>query len=116
MLYGIGHSVNIQNNSGDTPLHKACEHGHSNIVETLMLVGADETISNDDGETPAQVAACMEHGKLLQLLTRDSLWLGFLKRRMFRPFSVGFLMVLKLRLVRQKIMTKLLHTWLSEYI
>ena len=27
---------NVQNNEGDTPLHCACCHGHSDFVEILM--------------------------------------------------------------------------------
>ena len=61
LVYVRGHKMNVQDNYGDTPLHWACSNGHSDIVETLMLAGADETITNDDGETPAQVAESVGH-------------------------------------------------------
>ena len=63
---------NVQNNEGDTPLHCACCHGHSDIVEILMLEGADETIINKDKETPALLTKEEEHTKLLPLLDRIS--------------------------------------------
>ena len=68
-----GHNINVLDNDGNTPLHKACEHGHSKIVETMMLAGADETITNDEGQTPAQLAAKKGHKQLLKLLDRESL-------------------------------------------
>ena len=81
LVYVRGHKINVQNNNGDTPLHLACSKGHSGIVETLMLAGADETITNDEGKTPAQVAESEGHSELLKLLDRDSLWQVMLWRR-----------------------------------
>ena len=74
LVFVSGIKINVQNNSGNTPLHRACFHGNSDMVETLMLAGADETITNDDGETPGQVAEGRKHSKLLKLLDRNSLW------------------------------------------
>ena len=76
-----GHKINVQDNNGNTPLHNACYNGHSDVVETLMLAGADETITNDLQITPAQVAWGRGHNKLLKLLDRDSLWQVLLDRR-----------------------------------
>ena len=76
-----GCKVNLQNNDGDTPLHVACLYGHSDIVESLMLTGADEKITNDEMETPAQVAKRKGHSELLKLLDRDSLWQVMQNRR-----------------------------------
>ena len=69
-----GHKINVQNNYGDTPLHLACDYGHSDIVETLIFAGADETITNDDNKTPSQVAEKRGHSELLKFLNGDSLW------------------------------------------
>ena len=81
LMYVRGHKINVQDNAGDTPLHLACYNGYSNIVETLMLAGADETITNDRGKTPAQEAESEGHSELLKLLDRDSLWQVMLGRR-----------------------------------
>ena len=72
LVYVRGHKINVQDNNGNTPLYCACYNGHSDIVETLMLEGADETITNDRGMIPAQVAE-RRHSELLKLLNRDSL-------------------------------------------
>ena len=37
LIYVRGHNINVQDNNEDTPLHRACSYGHSEIVETLML-------------------------------------------------------------------------------
>ena len=66
--------INAQSNGGYTPLHFACQLGHSDIVKTLMLAGADETITDDNWLTPAQVAELSRHPELLKLLDRQTLW------------------------------------------
>ena len=90
LVYNCGHMVNVQNNDGNTPLHLACYYGHSDIVETLMLAGADENIINDHRETAAQVIerrysnnelTAEERELILQLLNRDILWQVWLCRR-----------------------------------
>ena len=71
-LYVGSYSINEQNNNGDTPLHKACRNGISHIVETLILAGADETITNDDRKTPSQLAVSQGHNDLLKFFYVDS--------------------------------------------
>ena len=66
--------INVQDNDGNTPLHIACLYGYTEIVGSLMFCGADETISNDKGETPAQVAESEGYSELLELLDRGSLF------------------------------------------
>ena len=68
------HMINAQNNGGNTPLHLACQFGHSDIVKTLMLAGADETITENFLWTPARVAEAYGHPELLKLLDRQTLW------------------------------------------
>ena len=60
LVYECGDNINAQDNDGQTPLHWACLYGHRDIVETLMLAGADETITDDDRQTPAQLAESMD--------------------------------------------------------
>ena len=106
LVYVRGHKINVQDNRGNTPLHKACYRGHSDIVETLMLAGADETITNDYGETPAQVAESAGHSELLKLLDRDSLWQVMLGRRNKLKLSLVVLMMLTVKLMRQRLMIR----------
>ena len=68
------HMINAQNNAGYTPLHYACRLGHSDIVKTLMLAGADETITDIVWLTSAQLAEVCGHPELLKLLDRQTLW------------------------------------------
>ena len=106
LVYVRGHKINVQDNIGDTPLHLACSNGHSDIVETLMLAGADETITNDEGKTPAQMAESAGHSELLKLLDRDSLWQVMLGRRNKLKLSLVVLMMLTVRLMRQRLMIR----------
>ena len=68
------HMINAQDNVDYTPLHYACRLGHSDIVKTLMLAGADETITDIYWRTPARVAESEGHPELLKLLDRQTLW------------------------------------------
>ena len=105
LVYVRGHKINVQNNRGNTPLHLACDNGHNNIVETLMLAGADETITNDRRKTPAHVAVSWEHSEPLKTLDRVSLWPVMLWRRNKLKLSLVMLMMLTVRVMRQKQMT-----------
>ena len=67
LMYVSGHKINVQNNYADTPLHIACFNCHSDIVETLMLAEADETITNDKEMTPAQEVKDLGHSEQLKL-------------------------------------------------
>ena len=117
LVYVKGHKINVQNNDGDTPLHYACYKDHCDIGETLMLAGADETITNDRGMTPAQVADIKGHGDLLRLLNRDSLWQVMLDRRKKMKLSLVVLTMLTVTLIRQRQMTgKWCHTFTVVHI
>jgi len=48
--------VNIVNESGDTPLHKASYTGREDIVTLLVANNADVFIINGDGLTPRELA------------------------------------------------------------
>jgi ankyrin repeat protein len=76
--------INIQDNFGYTPLHVACMlgkgKGHYDVVEWLMLAGASEIITDQSGETPADVAK-QEAPKLLELLDRQSLFEVLIRRK-----------------------------------
>lgn len=43
--------------SKETPLHVAVKHNHLRLVEYLIEVGADPTISNSKGETALDLAS-----------------------------------------------------------
>ena len=98
LTYSNFYIINVQDNSGFTPLHTACYYGFEDIVEILMVAGADETITNDHRRTPAQLATDMGHTELLKSLTRKNLWI-----KMHRPKStipIAFMVVLALQSMR----------------
>ena len=99
LVYVIGHDINVQDNNGDTPLHRACYYGHKNIIETLLLAGADETITNDDRKTLEQLVKGEELNELRKLLNIDKLWRMILKRRKKLELSPILLIMLIVKLM-----------------
>ena len=87
-----GHNINAQDNTGDTPLHWASKYGYSDIVQALMLAGADETINNMFLETPVQLAKSRGHSELLKFLDRVSLW-EVLQANKLAKMPVKFIMM-----------------------
>jgi ankyrin repeat protein len=81
LVYEFGANVNEQDNIGDTPLHIACSSGNQDIVEALMVCGADVNITNDNKQTPAQQAIYHKHEKLIRLLDRTSFMDTHVQRR-----------------------------------
>ena len=56
-LVAAGHNVNAADFEGDTPLHWAVHADNRRAVETLLSLGADPGIKNNQGQTPKQKAA-----------------------------------------------------------
>ena len=57
MLLAFGADPNATGNSGRTPLHLAAHNGHETMARFLIESGADLTVSDADGLTPADKAA-----------------------------------------------------------
>ena len=49
-----GASVNVPNAHGNTPLHRAAKHGHTEIAMTLLREGANVHLRNQRGESAAE--------------------------------------------------------------
>ena len=56
LLLQVGCSTDIQNSSGDTPLHIACEERNRDIVLMLVRSGARLDIKNKEDKTPLHLA------------------------------------------------------------
>ena len=67
-----GADVNGKGPGGLTALHAACANGHEAIVRELLARGADTTIANDAGNTPAHYAAQQKQAACLKLVLTDS--------------------------------------------
>ena len=98
--------INAQSNAGYTPLHYACQLGHSDIVKTLMLAGADETITDNVWWTSAQLAEVCGHPELLKLLDRQTLW-AEMQTNNFNKLTVRCnLVMLTFKLMKLKLILK----------
>nr|XP_026491846.1 uncharacterized protein LOC113397642 [Vanessa tameamea] len=63
-----GAGVNVQDDSGYTPLHHACLQGHKGIVHLLLSVDASPCVSNDKGATPLHLAAFKGDSSIVAML------------------------------------------------
>ncbi len=55
ILVKHGANLNAQDHLGNTPLHVAIEHVHPDSAMTLLELGADPTICDNEGRTPVQL-------------------------------------------------------------
>ncbi len=53
---------------GDTPLHRAVQGGHADVVEFLAAAGADLEARGEGGQTPLQEAADLGFAKVAEVL------------------------------------------------
>jgi ankyrin repeat protein len=51
-----GEGLDDKAEAGKTALWWACDGGRAEVCRALLLAGADDTIEDDDGETPRQIA------------------------------------------------------------
>ena len=62
-----GAEVNSRDLYGYLPIHYACENGHLDIVNLLTSKGSDLT-TNDDGDTPLDIASRYGHTGVTEYL------------------------------------------------
>ena len=73
-LLGIppsGLNLNLQNASGNTPLHWAALNGHLSAVQALVKAGADVTIINGAGHDAIYAAEANEKNEVAEWLLRE---------------------------------------------
>ena len=63
-----GEDINARNKAGNTPLHYACERGHTEIVNLLLNNGADVNARNNGGHTPLHWACWRAYAVAARLL------------------------------------------------
>jgi ankyrin repeat protein len=68
LLIEQGADIDHQNSTGESPLHKAVESRSAEGMRLLIVQGANPTLKNDDGRTPAALARRLEEPALLPML------------------------------------------------
>ena len=53
-----------------TSLHKACYFGHDHVVEYVLTMGGDVSVTDVDGDTPLHDAAKLGHVRCVELLVK----------------------------------------------
>lgn len=73
LLSSIHHalSLNLQNASGNTPLHWAALNGHLSAVKLLVGAGADTTVVNKAGKEAVFEAEAGEQGEVVAWLLEE---------------------------------------------
>jgi len=65
-LLSLGAEVDARNHSEATPLHAAASNGQAMSVSFLLRHGADASLTNEDGQNPAQLAAKQKRADIEQ--------------------------------------------------
>jgi hypothetical protein len=68
MLIDRGVDLHFANETGETPLHRACFGGEESVVRMLIDLGADVNVSTDDGWTPLFGACEMSYEYVVTML------------------------------------------------
>ncbi|KAF6156398.1 hypothetical protein GIB67_031519 [Kingdonia uniflora] len=72
LLLGCGVDINIRNYRGQTALMQACQHGHWEVVQTLVLYNANiHRVDYLNGGTALHFAALNGHSRCIRLLLAD---------------------------------------------
>ncbi len=69
LLIKNGANINAKNKAGDTALHCAVCWGLSELVQTLLELGADKSITDQKGRTPLACAIDHEYEKIIKILS-----------------------------------------------
>jgi len=68
LLLEHGAPINARQQGGWTAIHAAAQSGDRALVELMLKSGADPTLANDEGKTPAAVAREKGHEEIAALL------------------------------------------------
>ena len=60
--------LNKARDDGATPLYKAAQEGHIEVVNALLRAGANQNLATDNGLSPLSVAQLNGHTEVVQAL------------------------------------------------
>lgn len=72
MIYEYKDNVNALDNGGWTPLYRAVYWGFDDIVNVLVSLGADDSITNDEGDSALLLATRKGNKDLSSILQRQN--------------------------------------------
>uniref|UniRef100_A0A8C0GGA2 Ankyrin repeat domain 53 n=1 Tax=Chelonoidis abingdonii TaxID=106734 RepID=A0A8C0GGA2_CHEAB len=72
-LIGKGADINIQNQGGTSPLHKAASEGRLNCIIELVKAGADVHAKDAEGQQPIDLCRIWAHRSCARYLS-DAMW------------------------------------------
>lgn len=64
--------INSRDKNANTPLHFACQHNYKQIVEKLLIAGADPKLKNKADQTPQQLAEAEDRQEVIELLQKKA--------------------------------------------
>jgi uncharacterized protein len=70
LLLEHGAPINARQQGGWAAIHAAAQNGDRVLVELMLKSGADPTVANDEGKTPAAVAREKGHEEIAALLEK----------------------------------------------
>jgi acyl-CoA-binding protein len=63
-----GCEINMRNDAGLTPLHFAVDRGNAELVKILLDRKADQTLKDNDDQTPLEIAKICEYDEIVEIL------------------------------------------------
>ncbi|XP_073246127.1 transient receptor potential cation channel subfamily A member 1-like [Porites lutea] len=76
LLNDGGAPVNLEDNDKATPLHAAAQAGQTQVIQKLVLYGADMSLRDNDGYTPFHLAAREGHVEAFKEMLRKAKYGG----------------------------------------
>lgn len=70
LLVNNGADINAKNTTGETALHEAVTWGLKGLVQTLVELGADTTVTDNEGKTPLDYADERDYTEIIEILTQ----------------------------------------------
>jgi len=81
--------INVSDRSGRTPLHKACQEGHLEMVQLLIQHGAKVNMEDKKDRRPVHIAALKGHIQILEVLVSAGANINARDKDKMTPLHIG---------------------------